>query len=341
MQTLLGRVWEGVRCSMPGARRHHYIPQFYLEGFKRSADDKGLWVTDTQRAVQFEAVTKDIGVQRDYNRVEISGVEPNVVEEKLSQIEARAANVIRTLASSRVLPTDDDLNDLMVFIALLHTRSPSSRQVWGDGLKKVAEMAEIMKAASEEEKRKWSRVPAMPPDSKGVSYSEFSKVFKADGTHELRNEANVEFMLEGAKVVAPLLIQRSWTVLVARKDAGDLICSDHPVSLVWTDAALMKQSFYSPGFGLRNTVVTVPLTRRIALWGSWGSGRRVSSLGPRDVAAINSRTAMYAQRHIYSARRDFDYIDKLGRVLSSKALLRQILSSTGSLPGDGMDVAGR
>lgn len=310
--------------AVPGARRHHFVPRFYLDGFKRSAAERGLWVTDTDRGHQYQAVTKDIAVERDYNRIEVPGVDPNAMEDELSRVEARAAVIIREIAETQVLPQGEAVEELMFFVALLHSRVPGYRRNWAQGFGRVAEIAEQLMAMPDEAKRNFP--PVMGSDSPGIPYSELRKLIKqVEPRPELHNDVYVDLMVASATVVTPLLLKRHWTIVVARKDAGDLICSDRPVGLTWTTQAL-GQSFYSPGFGLRNTIVTVPLNRRLALWGTWDRRRGTVALDSDGVAIINSRTAMYSERYLYSARQNFRYVDPQNKVTEIESLLKRIRS---------------
>ena len=79
--------------------------------------------------------------------------------------------------------------------------------------------------------------------------------------------------------------------LAAAEDAPDLICSNSPVSLTWLTRVVGP---YSPGFGLSNTLVSMPLSRRLAPASSFEPlpGSRI--IDTQGVAEINSRTAVLA-----------------------------------------------
>ncbi len=58
--------------AMP--RKHHYVPQFYLQGF--TVDGKGdgqLWVLDQKTGRQWQSTAKSSARQTDLYRVELKG----------------------------------------------------------------------------------------------------------------------------------------------------------------------------------------------------------------------------------------------------------------------------
>ncbi len=55
---------------------------------------------------------------------------------------------------------------------------------------------------------------------------------------------------------------------------------------------------------------TMPLNKQVALVGRFGGESKKYWAVKKVVAEINRRTIMYAQRFIYSARKDFIWIKK-------------------------------
>ena len=56
------------------SRNHHYIPQFYLRGFLNpSCKKKQLYVIDKIKKQHFVTTPRNVGSQRDFNRMEIPG----------------------------------------------------------------------------------------------------------------------------------------------------------------------------------------------------------------------------------------------------------------------------
>jgi hypothetical protein len=74
------------------ARRHHYVPQYYLKGF--SVPRKGkpqVSVFDREERKSFQTATANVAAEKDFNRVEIAGQSPDVFENAMAQFEGEAA----------------------------------------------------------------------------------------------------------------------------------------------------------------------------------------------------------------------------------------------------------
>ncbi len=113
---------------------------------------------------------------------------------------------------------------------------------------------------------------------------------------------HVQEMLKMGLTLAPILSQRKWQLWKADVGAPDLICSDSPVSPTW--ATPPPPGPISPAFGTPNTIVSVPLNRRLALVGMLEIDLPEQDLDRIGVAAVNSMTTMYANQ-LYSPEPDF------------------------------------
>ena len=79
------------------ARRHHHIPECYLEWFttKVGKNKKQLAVASINEFRFFETIPLNVANIRDFNRIEIPGFAPDALEGMLSKFESEAANAIR------------------------------------------------------------------------------------------------------------------------------------------------------------------------------------------------------------------------------------------------------
>ena len=70
------------------SRNNHYIPQFYLKGFlDPNLSKEQLCVIDKIEKRHFVTSPRNVGSQRDFNRVDIPGKPIDTVEKSLSEIE--------------------------------------------------------------------------------------------------------------------------------------------------------------------------------------------------------------------------------------------------------------
>jgi hypothetical protein len=103
---------------------------------------------------------------------------------------------------------------------------------------------------------------------------------------------------------------REWTVLRTKPDAGDLICTDNPVLLEWTIKPPIGQS---PGYGLRNTAVFVPLGPSTAVLGLWDAKPEQRTLTRNQVEFWNGELLGRVHRFVFS-RGDFAALHRDGSV---------------------------
>jgi hypothetical protein len=122
-----------------------------------------------------------------------------------------------------------------------------------------------------------------------------------DYTVHFEQTWDVQTMLANLPTLMPVLAQRNWALWLAEEEAPDLVCSDSPVSLNWlTDAGTL----WPPGFGVRHTVVSIPLNRRIALVGTFEPLSERKIIGSDAIAVVNTSTLMPANQ-VFSANADF------------------------------------
>ncbi|QDX27004.1 DUF4238 domain-containing protein [Sphingomonas suaedae] len=68
-----------------GARNHHFVPQYYLKGFATPRSKDGwLSVFDLKEQKSFKTWPRNVAARRDYHRVDIERVDPNIVETQLA-----------------------------------------------------------------------------------------------------------------------------------------------------------------------------------------------------------------------------------------------------------------
>ena len=63
------------------SRRHHFVPKFYLARFTDTGTSDGrVWVLDPRAGRPFLERPKNIAWERDFNRVDVAGQAPDVLE---------------------------------------------------------------------------------------------------------------------------------------------------------------------------------------------------------------------------------------------------------------------
>jgi hypothetical protein len=111
------------------ARDHHFVPQCYLAGFTDTGTQAGrLCVYDIIARRFFRAKPKNVAFEVDFNRVEVEGHPPDILETGFGQLEGHAASVIRRIITEHVIPEDEEFSYVLNVIALLAVRNPAMRR---------------------------------------------------------------------------------------------------------------------------------------------------------------------------------------------------------------------
>jgi hypothetical protein len=72
------------------ARKHHYVPQCYLKGFARNRSKKAqLFVVDSSVKRAFITTPQNVATERDFNRIDIDGEDPNLIESSYAEFESK------------------------------------------------------------------------------------------------------------------------------------------------------------------------------------------------------------------------------------------------------------
>ncbi len=132
--------------------------------------------------------------------------------------------------------------------------------------------------------------------------------------------SKLKTILDQIDNLIPYLGSRKWSLIFTNESNGGFVCSDNPVSLVWID----QQMQISPDFCKRDTEVTVPLTNEIALLGKLDGHEKILTADIKDLAEINARTIMYADKFVFSANDDFFCIRKDGTIGKRNELVKDL-----------------
>ncbi len=316
---------------MPPARRHHYLPKFYLAGFTHSGDvEDALWVLDAKEGRQWQSRPAGVAFERDLYRVDAPGVAPDAVEHAFSQFEGQAATVLRGVIQSKRMPEGDYFGVLLNLVAFMAVRIPALRNRFAEGLSKALKMA--MQVRVETPERWTALLQRLREEGKEIAESPYEdmKAFIEKDAYSIEFPSNwfLPYLFESIKTILPFLAQRNWTLAIAQE--GSFICSDRPVALAWT---VPPSAFWPPGHGLANTELTMPLSRELALLARFEGMPERLEANRQSVATINSRTGMYAERLILSPEQELIWL-KQGNTIGTTAELIAAIQQERPAPPD-------
>lgn len=310
------------------SRHHHYISQCYLRGFTKSGSKKSkLTVTDLKQRKHFETIPRNVAGIRDFNRVDIEGVEPDAVERSLSSFEGDVASALKSMEREKTF-TGDGKTTLLNFIALLSIRSPEMRENWR---KSFAQMTEIMMEQTLATKERWEFQRKKLKDAgkevnENVTYEDAKKFFDSKAYKiQVATERHLHLEFLGVEKILPYLFQRKWLLLITNNETGPFITTDNPVNLTWNkpdEIPLMYRN--SPGHGLKGTQIYFPISKYLALIGEFDGREGVINANKELVATLNSKMLIFVYKQIYSPSFRFYFMGKDKVICEAKDIFNHI-----------------
>ncbi len=321
-----------------GPRNHHFVPQYYLKGFAKPRSKIGkLFVCDLSERRRFRTKPRNVAARRDYNRVDIEGVDPNIVESQLSEVEGKADQALRRIFVAQSIANEEDFAMVLILIALLFLNNPTFRKQRDDIISNVAkQMMGNMLATPE----RWASV-ASQAEAGGVNLNDsvsYEEVREAVATGRIvphtMNHALIAQEMQLWPDIVPLLRARKWQLLISDAVTGEFATADKPCVLRWTDPALNKGP-YGVGLGSPDSTITFPLSSHLALFGTFEGENLTLPASPEIVATFNFQTMMGAIRQVYSGS-DFPVWDVGGRIRPfSESLTQNSMGHNNTLRGGG------
>jgi hypothetical protein len=286
------------------ARRHHYLPQAYLAEFTDTGTKNGLfYVLDADSGVCFRTSPKNIGVESDFNRVDVEGKPIDVIEKKFSDFEESAIQMIRKVNCTKIFPNDEDFSWIHNLLCLIAIRNPKQRKILNRSREQVIRVIDDLLHSDEKilaHHLKRAQKTGYISET-GISF-ELYKQFMEEGKVAFPPESNLRIELRTFDNLLKTLGQRTWSLLVAPASGPEFICSDHPVALTWK-----KSGRGGPiGYGLKNTEVFFPIGPQTAFYGVYEDFLPpVVHINPPQAALMNTHITNNAERHVFSTKRTF------------------------------------
>ncbi|MFN0132874.1 MAG: DUF4238 domain-containing protein [Phycisphaerales bacterium] len=291
---------------MSTPRKHHYLPKSYLSAWTDDGTKDGqLQVIDKTNGRAWPGTPGKVARETDLYMIDIAEVEGDVaateIEKTFHIIEDAAAPIIKRMLTGERMVSGEDRENIMSLLATLVVRVPSRLDWIDDFMRKPIEV--MYRQLEAEGKFPQPSDPELAAQMKGW----FDKGLI---TIEIKQNARLAMMASILPTLLNLFMLRQWTVLRTRSDAGDLICTDHPVLLEWIKRTPPGKS---PGFGLQNTAVFVPIGPSAALLGLWDAEPKDETLTRDQVTFWNGKLLGYVDRFVFS-RGDFAALHKSGTV---------------------------
>ena len=313
------------------AKKHHYNPAFFLAGFTKAGIQKDrLWVFDQEQFRQWQSNPRNAGCQNGFYDIQLEGsITPDAFESQvLAPLDAMFCDVIRRMVGEQRMPSGEEFNILLNFVALMATRTPRIRRLVTTVTSlQIRSLVESIIATDEG----WERFRKSYCDASVQTDDEFAKglrefISAGEYSIDLDKTSHVQKIVELASAMLPLLGERRWSLGIAAEGTPDLVCSDAPVSLVPTDQSSENQPIHITS---RETLLIIPLTRRAILMGDYEDRPPVFRVNDFGVLSFNSLTITEAKQ-VFSSEEEFVYlgVDKTPKYRSD--LERSLRRSAGA-----------
>ena len=165
------------------------------------------------------------------------------VEKAFAKFEGEASAVLDEIIAAGTIPNDaDKFITLMNFIAFSAARIPAMRAVITKPSEEIAEMILHMNLSSEEQFKYSYKQAGIDVDAIGLTY-EKAKQIAAELTIRTTTAAYIHHLNTVVNIMLPLLADRHWCVLHNDGANANLIVTDNPVGITWSDAPSSGKSF--------------------------------------------------------------------------------------------------
>jgi hypothetical protein len=243
-------------------KRHHYLPQFYLEGF---ADEKRIWIFDreTQRFRRDSPLNTAV-IGHYYDVTDSDGKVRTEVETFLSQIEGSAKEIIRKL-DSREMISRAEKKALADFVGFLFGRVPQFERTMeqlGDQLAKT--VLKVQFEDPERAQKAMDLVKEKTGEEVALSAEQMVEfIQRGEYTVSFGRASSLRAMLQIGEKTARLIERMNW--FVAHAAEGEwCITTDAPFTVL-PPADHDPHAFGGVGIATPGAWKFIPLTRRTTL----------------------------------------------------------------------------
>lgn len=287
--------------------KHHYLPQFYLDGFK-IIPQKGKYphiyrIEKTASPTATIPAIKDTGCKNDYHTIDISNQEKDrqAVESALTRIESDQACILKSICKTqRILPTHK--KPLADFLMTMRCRVPAMKRYIESSL--ACDVESTFKILMQQ-----GNLPKPPKDVEDHiqkhRYEEFLKV-------KISNRTILQYMFRMAFHIDSSIILGNMTYqLIIAPDGSHFITGDSPVALYHPDYDTIRP--YGVGPALKEVELTFPISKTLLVKLTWHDDEGTKQAQKDEVQEYNRRTIIMADSQVYSSKLEADLIEDVRR----------------------------
>ncbi len=245
---------------MTTPKRHHYLPQFYLEGFCR---DDLLWVYDREEKEFRQQTPQNTAVQKYYYSFENDeGERTAEIEDLLSLIETHTKPIIDKI-NARESINGSEKETLSIFIGFLYSRIPRFEKHINDNKERI--IKHMGKVIFSDEKRTEHILKKYEQDTgkkTKVTAKELSEFAQSDRYDiEVHRNESLKVMLSLSTKFANYFYQMDWLILYAPTKSS-FVTSDDPFTLIPPKELIDNVPY---GIATKGTKKFVPFSQHFCL----------------------------------------------------------------------------
>ncbi|MHA2253668.1 MAG: DUF4238 domain-containing protein, partial [Candidatus Kariarchaeaceae archaeon] len=228
---------------MSNPKRHHYLSQFYLEGFCR---EEYFWVYDREEHTFRKQTPVNTAVQKHYYSIEgKDGKRNSKIEELFSQLEGKSKCVIDSIVDGKTISNEDKIV-LSLFIAFTWTRIPDFERMVNEsmkqGIKKIGDILHEDESRIKQTMEKCEKDTGQKIEIDPAQLKEFWDRGEYDIV--MKRNASLGMMLKLSPEFARYLSLMDWTIAKAPQKYS-FITTDSPLVLVPNSDEKAKAAFGS------------------------------------------------------------------------------------------------
>lgn len=291
---------------MTAAKRQHYVPRLHLQHFAGQEPKGHVWTYDAQTSQVRSAMPEQTAVESHFYSVENDDGTMNTgIEQKLADIESKAAPIYEGLLQGIIPGETQARADFATFLAIMYVRTPAMRRMSADMISRHAQILNYAYGTNEKAfDALYRRVageggPVLSPEQK-----ERLRRDMIDPTNyiiEVPRERTLH-VLGASDNLAPILFQMKWSL--AFPGHGYFITTDNPI-VREVDPKSRHPIYGDHGFLNKTAEVVFPLSPTLLLLLSWNKeARDVGGLERGPVDNVNRVLAAHSDRYLYSHIRD-------------------------------------
>jgi hypothetical protein len=285
---------------MTKKKRHHYLPEFYLEGFIDPRNKPYLWVYEKGDPKIKKVSAKDIAVQKHYYSfiTQEGQRDSETFENFLAFIENNAAPVFSKIRRQEIL-SEEERSRVAIFLSSLLTRVPNFRESIEVSAAEVIKRINVKLASNKETFKSMIRTFEKETGNKLNSSLEDLRDFILSGKYKIKVEPQFSLlMMTMINDFGPILHKMNWTILIS--DGHRFVTSDNP--LFYDDPTHDPRSPYGVGLLNKHMILTFPIAKELALLATWNKGKlSYSKCTNKFVRGVNHRTIHSALKFVFSS----------------------------------------